>query len=224
MPAMKNIELIRRVLRSGNSEDLASALSGQDVAPEIEEISKFDDRQLLDFAGTSGPSQFKSIMIACRLAPRDVVVSFVVECALYVLPFARAAYPAESALIEFASIDSSNTSETRQKIAGLRESIKKLGRTSRADDDVRRTEMFNQMGYVPLEWGQDVGRAVGAVSMLIMTTIIVANQESSSFVWDVDATMVALVNVFPRSAEELGRWMSAKLSQLVEAYAAKSDV
>lgn len=215
---MKNIDLIRRILATPTPGGLVSALNGRDVAQEIFDISKFDDRQLVDFTGTSGPSQFKSIMVVCRLAPRDVILSLVVECTLHVLPVATAAYPNEGVLAQFALLKSSSTMFIRQEMAAMRESIDQLYRRSNADEEESRSQKFDQLGYVPLEWGQEVGRASSAICVLTMATVIVTNEDSTRFARNVDGTMCALRRVFPDDTEKLGKWMVAKLSQLVEAH------
>src|SRR5690349_5747276 len=98
---MNDLALLRRILANPTPEELTLALEGQTVSKEIRQIAQFVGRQLLDYTGSNGPPQFKSLMVAWRLAPRDVVLSFVMECAFYALPVAAAVYPYEDLLTEF---------------------------------------------------------------------------------------------------------------------------
>ena len=106
----------------------------------------------------------------------------------------------------------------RQEMAAMRESIDQLYRRSNADEEESRSQKFDPLGYVPLEWGQEVGRASSAICVLTMANVIVTNEDSPRFARNVDGTMCALRRVFPGDTEKLGRWMVAKLSQLVEAH------
>lgn len=216
--AMNNLALLRKVLGNPTSHGLASALRDQDIAQEVLSIAHFDDRQLLDFTGTVGPSQFRTIMVACRLAPREIAISFVMECAILVLPIAFATYPRVSVLAELASL-SGSIPLIAQAITRLRDEIEDLYKQSQADDEGRRRAIFDQLGYVPLETGVEIGRVSSAVCLLSMATVIVSKQESPKFVRNVDGMMIALVGSFPARDEELGQWAVSKLRELIEVFA-----
>lgn len=211
-----NSSLILKILADPTIDNLRALIDGEEVSEEVTTISQFGEREVLDFTGTVGPPQFRSLMVSWRLASHDVVISFLIDCAFHVLPIALQHYSNTQVLGTLESHRNSSIAFFRTRLVELSQQIQQLYMQAEAEETVRRKAKFDQIGYVPLEWGQENGRASSAVCVLHMISVALENHNSPRFARNVDGLMCALVNVFPDFTDELGETLVAMLSCLVQ--------
>jgi len=212
------LNLLRKILASPNPPELVQVLQGETVPNEVLEISRFTDRELLDLTGATGPVQFKSLMASYRLAPKEIVLSFVLECGLHVLPIAKDAYPAEALLDKVSRIHGLSLDETFSLLEELSPEIKELHLRSDVDRHAAGERIMKERGFVPLEVGEAICRVFGAMSVLQIMTVIVTQRNSPRFLRNVDCLMPSLLLVYPNASNDLEEWMVQTFLRQIEAY------
>lgn len=211
-----NKRLILKILSNPTPIGLQESIDREEVPEEIIKISQFDKREVLNFTGTVGPPQFQALMAAYRLTSYEVVLRFVIECALRVLPVAQRAYPQEQLLVQFSMLASMPLKSLTIKVEELKSQIKRLCDKAERDSHESKLQILAEKGFIPIDQAHEISRGFGAMSVLLISCIIILEKDLDRLPYDVDGVMSSLMLVYQGAEDELGQWMVSRLSELVE--------
>lgn len=186
------------------------------VALEIEEIALSADEDF--FQRTWVPldkqaPQLRAIQIATRIAPKEIVVWLIADCALKVLDLVEDRYPDYAAPKQVVDLLHLPVSEKPKKFRELYEELQCFADKVRRDNDLEHEQVFNQLGFVPMEKSIAIDAIPCALSVISLAAVASFDQSTSEFNKTVDQLIISFIetnSIAERSSA--GQWIIGRIA------------